>query len=142
MDGARAFWEHFNHGSDIGVRGVGRTREEAFEQVAVALCAVTSSPETVRPQEEVDVHCEAADAELLLFDWLNALIFEASTRHMLFSRFAVRFEDGGLCGRAWGEPVDVSRHQPAVEVKGATLTRLSLREAENGLWVAECVVEV
>lgn len=35
-----AGWEHFSHGSDLGVRGFGHSVEEAFEQSAVALTAI------------------------------------------------------------------------------------------------------
>jgi SHS2 domain-containing protein len=135
-------WETFSHGSDIGVRGVGRTREEAFEQAGVALCGVVTDPARVAPRVEVDVACEAPDEEVLLADWLNALVYEMATRRMLFSRFEVRLEDGGLRGRAFGEPVDVPRHQPAVEVKGATLTGLEVRRGGDGRWTAQCVVDV
>ena len=60
---------------------------------------------------------------------------------MLFSRFAVRLHDGGLEGEAWGEPVDAARHQPAVEVKGATYTALRVAPHEGG-WLAQTVVDV
>ncbi len=32
-------WEHFPHHADVGVRGVGPTREAAFEEAARALTA-------------------------------------------------------------------------------------------------------
>ena len=32
-------WEHFEHDADVGVRGWGNTRAEAFEQAAVAMTA-------------------------------------------------------------------------------------------------------
>ncbi len=35
-----------------------------------------------------------------------------------------------------------ARHQPAVEVKGATLTALEVRRASGGGWIAQCVVDV
>ena len=31
---AKKHWSHFHHGADIGVRGVGGSKEEAFEQAA------------------------------------------------------------------------------------------------------------
>ena len=37
-----ARWEHFSHGSDIGVRGFGHPLEEAFEQAALALTAIVA----------------------------------------------------------------------------------------------------
>ncbi|HKQ75152.1 MAG TPA: archease [Blastocatellia bacterium] len=135
-------WEHFAHEADIGVRGVGETKEEAFEQAAVALTAVVTDPRGVAPLEEIDVECDAPDDELLLAEWLNALIYQMSTRRMLFTRFEVRVDGNRLCGKAWGEPVDVGRHSPAVEVKGATYTQLKVARDETGAWVAQLVVDV
>jgi len=134
-------WEHFSHDADIGVRGKGRSKSEAFEQAALALTAVVVDIQKVRPDKQVVVRCEAPDDELLLVEWLNALVYEMSTRRMLFSRFDVTVAPGELSARVWGEPIDVKKHQPAVEVKGATYTALAVREEPDG-WTAECVVDV
>ncbi len=135
-------WEHFEHMADLGVRGHGATIEEAFEQTALALSAAVSEPGSVRPTVPVGIHCEAPDRELLLVDWLNALVYEMATRDMLFARFEVRIDRWALEATAWGEPIDRARHRPAVEVKGATLTALAVSEATGGGWVAQCVVDV
>lgn len=137
-----ARFEHFRHGADIGVRGFGPTLEEAFVQAARALTAVMVDPESVAPREPVAIACSAPDRETLLLDWLNALVFETATRHMLFGRFEVHLEDGRLEGTACGEPIDPARHRPAVEVKGATLTELAVRPTAQGGWLAQCVVDV
>jgi tRNA nucleotidyltransferase (CCA-adding enzyme) len=136
-------WEHFVHGADIGVRGIGATLGEAFEQAALALTAVIADPARISSITAVDIGCEAPDMAVLFVDWLNALIYEMATRNMLFGRFEVRIlEERSLTATAWGERVDRARHQPAVEVKGATYTGLSVAERDDGLWVAQCVVDV
>ena len=135
-------WEHFDHGADIGVRGIGPTQEEAFVQAALALTAVILDPTLVRPEQEVAIACDLAEGALGLPDWLNAVIFEMATRRMLFGRFALQLTPGRASGRAWGEPVDPVRHQPAVEVKGATYTELRVERETDGSWVAQCVVDV
>jgi len=135
-------WEHFAHGADIGVRGIGATRDEAFEQAALALTAVVTDPGGVAPQAAVEFRCEAPDDELLFADWLNALIYEMATRGMVFGRYAVRGEERTLTGIAWGEALDRARHRPAVEVKAATYTELSVVRRGDGSWVAQCVVDV
>ena len=135
-------WEHFAHEADMGVRGFGASKEEAFEQAALGLTAVITDPETVRAHELINVVCEAPDDELLFVDWLNALVYEMATRNMLFSRFEVHIDGHRLEGKAWGERVDVVRHQPAVEVKGATYTALRVGQGESGEWLAQCVVDV
>lgn len=135
-------WEHFPHGADIGVRGIGATRGEAFEEAAVALTAVVTDPRHLAADVLVEIRCQAPDDELLLADWLNALIYEMATRNLLFARFAVAMHDHTLEAKAWGEPVDRSRHRPAVEVKGATYTALLVAQRGDGSWVAQCVVDV
>jgi len=135
-------WEHLFYGADIGVRGTGASKEEAFEQAALALTAVITDPQAVAPSEVVEVSCEAPDDELLFVDWLNVLIYEMATRQMLFGRFEVHLEGSRLRARAWGETVDVAKHQPAVEVKGATYIDLQVKQDSNGTWLAQYVVDV
>jgi len=134
--------EHFPHEADMGVRGFGNTREQAFEQAALALISVISDPHKIAPREAVEIQCAAPDDELLFVDWLNALVYEMATRHMLFSRYSVRIDGTRLTATAWGEPLDIARHQPAVEVKGATYTGLRVAQETDGTWVAQCVVDV
>ena len=135
-------WEHFSHQADMGIRGRGPSKAEAFEQAALALTAVITDPKTVQPIDCVMVRREDADDELLFAEWINALVYEMATRKMLFSRFRVALSGPSLLGEAWGEPVDIARHQPAVEVKGATYTELQVRQESDGTWIAQCVVDV
>jgi SHS2 domain-containing protein len=134
-------FETFAHDADIGVRGRGATLAEAFANAGRALTAVVTDEASVREVLSVEIACGAGDPELLLFDWLNALVFEMATRRVLFARYEVEVRGAALRARAFGEPVEVARHHPAVEVKGATWTGLRVAR-EGGAWVAECVVDV
>ena len=137
-----ARWEHFPHQADVGIRGIGPSLAAAFEQAARAMTAVITEPERVAPRLSVHVECRAADPELLLFDWLNALIYEMATRHMLFSEFKVDIAGAELHADVSGEAVDISRHDPRVEIKGATFTELRVTQDADGLWLAQCVLDV
>jgi len=135
-------WEHFEHDADVGVRGVGATRDQAFEQVALALTSVISTLADVHCEESIAIECSAQSDDALLFEWLNAIVFEMATRKMLFSAFRVQSSDHQLRATATGERIDVDRHHPAAEVKGATYTELSVGELDDGTWLAQCVVDV
>ena len=135
-------WEHFPHVADVGVRGFGRSAAEAFEQAALAMTAAVADLGQIEPRQSVAIGARAPDLELLLAEWLNALIYGMATRKMLFSRFAVEIEDTRLAATAWGEPVDRARHDLGTEIKGATLTALRVAEDEPGRWLAQCVVDV
>jgi SHS2 domain-containing protein len=138
----RREWENFPHGADVGVRGIGPTPAAAFEQAALALTAAVTEPDRVKPTTAVEIRCLAPDLEYLFVEWLNALVYEMDTRQMLFSRFSVHVDGEHLRAEAWGEPVDVVRHRPAAEVKGATMTALQVAQDADGRWHAQCVVDV
>lgn len=135
-------WETFPHESDIGVRGIGATQAEAFAGAAMAMTSVISDPALVVARAAVSIACTAPDQELLLVDWLNALVYEMATRRMLFSKFDVSIMDTYLEAKVWGEPLDVLRHRPAAEVKGASFCELLVRQTADGDWLAQCVVDV
>jgi tRNA nucleotidyltransferase (CCA-adding enzyme) len=135
-------WEHFAHGADIGIRGRGSDRDAAFAEAARALTAVMTDVDGVAPAVAVPIRCDAPDNELLLVAWLNAVIYEMATRHMVFGRFDVRTNDRELIAQAWGEHVEVARHHPAVEPKGATMTALRVAREPDATWLAQTVVDV
>ena len=66
-------WEHFSHPADMGIRGLGQTRQAALEQAALPLTALTVELDTIEPHTCVAVACEETDPELLLVAWLNAV---------------------------------------------------------------------
>lgn len=142
MKEPHARWQHFDHQADIGVRGIGPSLEAAFEQAALALMAVMVELSTIQPRQSLELRLEAASDEQLLVDWLSELLFKVAVDKLLFSRFQVRIQECRLRATAWGETIDVPRHQPAVEVKGISYSQLQVAQRQDGLWVAQCVVDV
>lgn len=137
-----ATWEHFPHVADVGIRGYGPSISSAFEQAAIALTATVTNPDSIRPKTSIGITCTAPNAELLLVDWLNAIIYEMATRKMLFGQFSVEIRDNHLSASIDGEPVDIEHHAPATEVKGATMSELEVCRDSEGHWSAQCIVDV
>jgi SHS2 domain-containing protein len=142
LTGDRLGWEHFPHGADIGVRGWGTDLNTAFAQAALATTAIVADPLLIKPETSIDIRCEATSLEDLFVEWLNAVIFEMSSRQLVFGSFTVATDDHRLSASARGETLDPERHDPGVEPKGATYTMLSVSRREEGVWVAQCVVDV
>ena len=137
-----AKWEHFEHKADIGVRGYGGTLQEAFAQAALAMSSVVTELDTIENKECVNIECEAPETDLLFVDWLNEIIYAMSTRRMLFCNFNVQIEDHHLRAEICGETTHQKKHQPAVEIKGATFTELKVYQNDSGQWVAQAIVDV
>lgn len=134
-------YETFEHEADIGIRGFGGSMEEAFENAARALYSVMVNINKVTPKDKKVITVEAPDLELLLIEWLNALLSLSDIDRMAFSKFEVKIIGTSLTGIAWGEAFDRDRHEAHVEVKGATFHMLSVKE-QYGRFVAQCVVDV
>jgi len=138
---AGVHYETFGHEADIGIRGFGDSIEEAFANAASALYSVMVNVKAVQPQEKRTITASASDIELLLVEWLNTLLAVTDIERLFFSKFEVVIEGTLLKGTAWGEPFNSIRHEPNVEVKGATYHMLRVAE-EKGRYVAQCVVDV
>jgi SHS2 domain-containing protein len=135
-------FETFEHKADIGIRGFGDTLENAFENAASAMYSVMVNIDAVKQLKMRTVTVSASDIELLLVEWLNGLLSLSDIEKMVFSKFKVIITDTSLNGTVWGEPLDRRRHDPNVEVKGATYHMLNVIKYENGKYVAQCVVDV
>ncbi|MGA7180592.1 MAG: archease [Thiobacillaceae bacterium] len=133
-------FDYFAHEADMGIIGRGPTLANAFESAASAMFAIMAEPAKVQHQISVQFEFEDADPEFALVTMLNRLLAEARIRRAIFSKFNV-VQNGLLWkvearGEPWREELE-----RGTEVKGATLTMLSVRHSESG-WEARCVVDV
>ncbi len=139
---AIATYETFEHGADIGVRGYGYTLEEAFSNAARAMFSLmVVNFDQVRREKSVDIECEGIDYESLLVAYLNELLAQADINRLIFCDFEISVQDLSIKGKAMGEHLDLRRHEPGVEVKGATFTMAKVEKTGSG-WMAQCVVDV
>ena len=140
-------YETFEHKADIGIRGTGENIEEAFQEAAKALFSVEVKILNVDAKTKIKIRCDAANLEELLVEWLNALLAQASIHNMVFSdfKFKIKAKDTQyeLDGFAFGEKLDVKKHEFGIEIKAATYSQLKVyQELETKKWVAQCIVDV
>lgn len=137
-------YEYFDHRADIGVRGIGSTLEEAFQEAAKAMFGVMGNIGKVGDRKSIDIECDADDETGLLVEFLNKLLSEADINDMFFSDFSVKIEKGKkfrLIGKAFGEKRDADKHELKLEVKAATYSNAKV-EKQKGKFIAQCVVDV
>jgi SHS2 domain-containing protein len=106
------------------------------------MMSIVTDPGAVSSRIRVPIACSAPDMETLLYDWLNALVLEMAADDLIFSRFDIEINGMRLKAVAWGERIDRERHQPVVEIKGATYTTAQVAQDPDGVWRAQCVVDV
>ena len=133
-------YSYFDHDADIGIIGRGTSLEESFESAALAMFAIMADVEVLHGHELVEVTFNEEDNEYALIEWLNTLLALAHMKHLVLGRFELHKEGNFWRGKAWGDKwrKDLER---GTEVKGATLTMLSVQKKEDH-WEAQCVVDV
>lgn len=135
-------FELLAHTADIGIIARGKDMKEAFINAARGLFNIMAEPRGIEVKESVLVKVNALDREVLLVNWLNELIFQTSTREMLFKEFKISYlSDTELKATISGEKIDRSRHRVNREVKAATYHQLKVEETPDG-WLAQVIFDI
>ena len=130
----------FDHDADIGLIGRGNTVEAAFVSTAEAMFSIMAEGVELGRSHHVAFSFDEGDVELALVTWLNRLLAEARSNGLMLCAFKLMRNGDLWQGEAWGSPW----HRGAkggVEVKGATLTMLSVKN-HGDTWEARCIVDV
>ena len=124
------------HTADTGLVAYGSSLAEAFANTAYGLFSIIAELNKVREVESRVVAVSAEDAEALLFNWLNHLIYIFDVEYLIFKRFDItEFTKHNLKATCWGEPYNPSRHQLKLGVKSATYHMLKVDREKNQVQV-------
>jgi len=132
--------------ADVAFEAWGKTRQELFIAAAEALLAtmVETTAEVART-EELTLHLEHEEQDLLLWSFLQELVFHKDAGRLLLHADRVTIAGHGsaftLEATLRGERIDPARHRLLVDVKAVTLHRLRLIREEN-IWQATVVLDV
>lgn len=124
------------HTADTGLVAYGSSLAEAFANTAYGLFSIIAELNKVREVESHAVAVSAEDAEALLFNWLNHLIYIFDVEYLIFKRFDItEFTEHNLRATCWGETYNPSRHQLKLGVKSATYHMLKVDREKNRVQV-------
>lgn len=120
--------------------------EELFDQAARATMQVMVEDLTaVNQKEKVEIKLDDNEVEMLLFDFLNELIFYKDARRLILvpSQIAITKNSTGcfLQATLQGEEIDTARHRMNTDVKAVTMLRFSVEQVQEG-WRATVVLDV
>jgi SHS2 domain-containing protein len=120
----------------MGLVAYGKSLAEAFANAAYGLFSLIVEPNKVKEKESRKVTVQAQDAEGLLFNWINELIYIFEVERLLFKSFNItEFTGQSLEATCWGEKYDPSRHQLKTGVKSATYHMLKVDGEKNRIQV-------
>lgn len=132
--------------ADVAFKAWGTTMEDMFTACADATMNVmVEDLATIQGLETLEVHLENGEADLLLFNFLNELIFYKDARRLLLrvSALSISRQNGlfSLHAVLSGEEINPPRHQLNVDVKAVTLHRFRVEETGTG-WKATVILDI
>lgn len=135
--------EIFEHTADLGIRIRCGTLPELFAEAGQALFELlVENLATVRPLESYSIELQQSQLDLLLFDWLNELLYCFDARHLILCQFDVVLEGEVLKATVSGEPLDDARHHLDHEVKAITYHQLHVTKQADDSWLAEVILDI
>ena len=135
--------EVFEHTADLGLRIRSNSMPALFAEAGTALFELmVENISDVQPRIQRRIHIEQPALDLLLFDWLNELLYLSDFEQMILCQFDVRINHTLLEATVFGEPRDETRHQLDHEVKAITYHQLKLVQDPDGSWLAEVILDI
>lgn len=141
-------YEILDHTADVGVRVYGKSLTELLQNAAVAMMDLISDRAGVEPREKIEISAEGETEEELLIHWLEEILYIHKVRKMVFRDFEVECRRGTLQraltsvrGKAYGENIDLQKHELAMDIKAVTFHNLKLEPTDNGL-KAEIIFDI
>jgi len=132
--------------ADIAFEAVGRDLPELFRDAADATMNVMiDNLDAIEPRETRNIELSNDKIDMLLFDFLQELIYFKDAERLLLRTREVRIDERDqkwfLKAEATGEPLDAARHHQRADVKAVTLHDFSV-EKEDGGWKARVLLDI
>lgn len=132
--------------ADVAFEATGKSLEEVFASAAEAtLNVMIDEPERIEKKERVSVKLENRDRDMLLYDFLNELVYLKDAKKLLMRVESMDIKEGAdglsLAAELSGEELDPAKHPLGADVKAVTLHMFSLEKADSG-WRAVAVLDI
>jgi len=132
--------------ADVAFEATGKTIEELFESSALAVTnTMVKDLKSVKQKVTKTIEVKADALEMLLFNFLQEIIFYKDAELLLFNKFDITIAQEKnkykLKTKARGEKLDMKKHELLVDVKAVSLHNFKVEETKKG-WKADVILDV
>jgi SHS2 domain-containing protein len=132
--------------ADIAFEATGHDLPELFSNAADATMNVMiDNLDAIEPRETRHIELSNDEIDMLLFDFLQELIYFKDAKRLLLRARDARIEERDeryfLKAEAAGERLDATRHHQRADVKAVTLHGFCV-EKEDGGWKARVLLDI
>lgn len=136
-----------DHTADVLFEANGKTLDEMFQNAALALQESQFELKTISSKKKKTIKMGDKNAEMLLFHFLQELIFLKDAERFAANGCKVNIKEMGagkgfsLTAACTGDTLDLSRQKTKVDAKAITLHQFSVKK-EKGIWKARVIVDI
>ena len=130
-------YKFLDHATDAIIEVTAKDLKEAFLTTANAVINLTLDQNKVEEKDQKKFSAQGKDLRYLLFSWLEEIPFILITEGFAISRIEfdiIQNEDYKINAIAYGEPLDLKKHNFKVEIKAPTFYDMEIRQ-ENGVYM-------
>ena len=130
-------YKFLDHATDAFIEVTAKDLKEAFLVTANAVINLTLDQDTVQEKEQKEIIAQGKDLRYLLFSWLEEVTFTLITKGFAIKRIELEIKedkDYKINAKAYGEPLDFSKHNFKVEIKAPTFYEMKI-EQNNGVFM-------
>ncbi len=130
-------YKFLDHATDAIIEVTAKNLKESFSVTADAVINLTIDQDKVEEKDQKVFSAKGKDLRYLLFSWLEEIPFILITEGFAISRIEfeiIQNEEYKINAIAYGERLDVKKHNFKVEIKAPTFYDMEIRQ-ENGVYM-------
>ena len=123
-----------DHATDAIIEVTASDLPEAFLTAANSVVETTLDRNTVEEKEEMVIKVQGKDLRYLLYNWLEAVIYQLITDGFAIKRIQLdlkKNEEYEISATSYGEPIDLKKHNFKVEIKAPTFHEMEILEGKE-----------
>ena len=127
-------YKFLDHATDAIIEVNAKDLKEAFSTVADAVINLTLDQNKVEEIETKEFTSQGKDLYYLLFSWLEEIPFILITEGFAIKRIEFNIEKNDsykINAKAYGEPLDLKKHNFKVEIKAPTFYDMIIENKEQ-----------
>ena len=127
-------YKFLDHATDAIIEVTAKDLKEAFAVAADAEINLTLDQDKVEEKDQKKFSANGKDLRYLLFSWLEEIPFVTITEGFAIKRieFDIEEKDGyKINATAYGEPLDVKKHNFKVEIKAPTFYEMEINQNDG-----------
>ena len=122
------------HTTDAFIEVTAPNLKEAFTISAQSVIDTTIDSSTVDEKDEMNIKVSGKDLKYLLFNWLEAIIYQLITEGFAIKRLEIDLQKKDqyeINAKSFGEPIDLKKHNFKVEIKAPTFHLMEISEEKD-----------